>query len=76
MLVRLLLLRRVVKRIKRATDYEIHVMLLAIIDWQKHHYPDEELIILSLPKSNPEKREMYLKMVVHMLRQYCEKNDY
>ena len=63
-----LLLRRMRKRMEAVKEEEIQEMLLAIIRWQKDHYPDEELIVFSLPKSNLEKREVQLKLMVDMLQ--------
>lgn len=68
MLIFRLPLRRLLKRIEIADDDEIQKILLTIIHWENLRYPNEELIILSLPKSNSEKRRKYLKMMADLLR--------
>ena len=58
----------VLRKIERAKDQEIQKILLAVIQWQKNQYPDEELVIVSLPKQSSGKRDMYLKMIMNLLQ--------
>lgn len=57
----------VIERIFFSTDVEINQILNAVIRWYGRHYPDWDVMFLSLPKES-EARRKQLERMLEMLK--------
>lgn len=64
---KLLLLKLVLRRIEKASEFEINEIIYALISWQAKRYPEYEMVIMSLSKYDREKRDYQLKGILEML---------
>lgn len=60
----------VIKRIESANDSEITEIIKEIIHWQEKHYSEYEMVILSLPKYDKEKRRYEIDRMADFLKGY------
>ena len=64
---KLLLLKLVLRRIEKASEFEINEIIYALISWQAKRYREYEMVIMSLSKYDREKRDYQLKGILEML---------
>lgn len=57
-------------RIANADDQEVQEIMHALIRWQEQHYPEEELVFLSLPKYDLPERYRSIDCMAQMLKKY------
>ena len=57
-------------RIESANDQEVQQIMSALIHWQEQHYPEDELIFLSLPKRDIPERCRNVDIMAEMLKKY------
>ncbi len=55
--------------IERMSDLEINEVISALIRRYRICYPEEEVIFLSLPKTNPQEREIQGKAIIDCVEQ-------
>ena len=60
----------ILKRIESANDSEITEIIKGIIHWQETHYPEYEMVIVSLPKYGKEKRRCEIDRMSDFLKGY------
>ena len=65
-------MERVVEYIRTADEAQLEQILTATLDRRRQLYPDDELVILSLPKRNLAERHRLIDLTARMLKaEYC-----
>lgn len=65
-------MKRILKRIECADDFEMAEIMRALISRQKMRYPEYEMVIASLPKYDKKKRFEQIDKLAESLKGYTD----